>query len=158
MIWGPEMKVTWVWFDPAVTKKHMKSDLGFCIGRKCQIESTFPLQFIWTHADECMYRLQAVLYTLAHTEQKHIQTTDNDSFIPIATTRPQKSVWCAFMCSFATVQVCLYLHHKGEAWTSCVPRTPLHTWSRSPSPRMCSDTWLCSPSCPVWEGNRCLQN
>lgn len=42
------------------------------------------------------------------------------------------------------------LHHTSWVWTSCVHRRPLRTWSRSPSPHLCSDTWLCSPSPPDW--------
>lgn len=146
VIWGPQMIVARVWFDPALTKKANEIRSGLHRRNMSDLD---------TDVVHWIYQIQTFLHKCwTHTKQEHIWNSCNDSYIPIATNLPQKSICHMCLCAYLWLSRCLYLHHKGEVWTSCVPRTPLHTWCRSPSPRMCSDTWLCSPSWPVWEGEK----
>lgn len=114
MIWRPQMIVTWDWFDPAVTKKQMKSDLG-SKGRKCQIEFTFPRSL---SGRRCKWVNLSITSSFAHTEQKHTCTTVNSSSILTATTRSQ-CVWCVLMCVLAAVQVSLPSSQRWSLDTLC---------------------------------------
>lgn len=102
MIWAPLMIVTWVRFDPAVSKKQMKSDLG-CIGRKYQIQSTFPCFYLDTDVDEWIYQLQAALYTCWHLLSKTSRQLHPDN----NHSSTEKCLQCVFVCLFVTVQVTL---------------------------------------------------